>query len=131
MIVRRFARPYAKAIIDVAGSAENANKLRGELMAFDAALRKSTDLTNLYANPGIELNAKLVTGFPSLLASVSTATTEVVISEKSMLEFLMSEATGTAHSRISRIRIDVLYPIKGFVALPRTRPTTKRVARLT
>jgi len=59
MIVRRFARPYAKAIIDVAGSAENANKLRGELMAFDAALRKSSDLTNLYANPGIELNAKL------------------------------------------------------------------------
>ena len=59
MIVRRFARPYVKAIIEVAGSAENANKLRGELMAFDAALRTSSDLRELYANPGIELDKKL------------------------------------------------------------------------
>jgi F-type H+-transporting ATPase subunit delta len=59
MIVRRFARPYAKAIIDVAGSAEAANKLRGELLPFAAALRTSSDLRELYANPGIELDAKL------------------------------------------------------------------------
>jgi len=59
MIVRRFARPYAKALIDVAGSAEKANVLRGELMAFDAALRTSSELRELFANPGIELDKKL------------------------------------------------------------------------
>ena len=59
MIVRRFARPYAKAIIDVAGSIENANKIRGELMLFESALRNTSELRDLYANPGIDLNTKL------------------------------------------------------------------------
>jgi F-type H+-transporting ATPase subunit delta len=59
MIVRRFARPYAKAIIGMAGSAQNASKLRGELMPFAASLRNSTELQALYSNPGIELDAKL------------------------------------------------------------------------
>ena len=59
MIVRRFARPYAKAIIDVAGSIENANKIRGELMSFESALRNTSELRDLYANPGIDLNTKL------------------------------------------------------------------------
>ena len=39
MMVRRFARPYAKTIIEVAGSAEKANVVRGELMRFEAALK--------------------------------------------------------------------------------------------
>jgi len=59
MMVRRFARPYAKAIIDVAGSAEAANRLRGELIPFANALKTASDLRELYANPGIELDAKL------------------------------------------------------------------------
>ena len=59
MIVRRFARPYAKAIIDVAGSADAANKLRGELMPFEHAVRTTSELRDLYANPGIELQKKL------------------------------------------------------------------------
>jgi hypothetical protein len=60
------------------------------------------------------LKAKPVTGLPSLRASVSTATTEVVISEKSMLEFRIFDAIGMAHSRISRIRIALAYLIKNF-----------------
>ena len=59
MIVRRFARPYAKVILEVAGSPESANKLRGELLAFGAALQKSSELRELYANPGIDLANKL------------------------------------------------------------------------
>jgi F-type H+-transporting ATPase subunit delta len=58
-MVRRFARPYARAIIDVAGSADAANKLRGELMPFAAALRTAADLRDLYSNPGIDLDTKL------------------------------------------------------------------------
>lgn len=58
-MIRRFARPYARAIMDAAGSPAKANELRGELMRFESALKASSDLRDLYANPGIELNAKL------------------------------------------------------------------------
>src|SRR5215470_16618425 len=52
-----------------------------------------------------------------------TATTEVVISEKSKLEFLMSDLSGTAHSRMSTIRIWAL-----FLAIPVTvRPARSMV----
>jgi len=57
-LIRRFARPYAKAIIDVAESAQRANTIRAELDKFDQARRESTDLQDVFANPGIELDAK-------------------------------------------------------------------------
>lgn len=58
-MIRRFARPYARAIMDAAGSPAKANELRGELMRFESALNSSSELRDLYANPGIELNTKL------------------------------------------------------------------------
>ena len=58
-MIRRFARPYARAIIDVAGSPQKANELRRELERFDAALSSAPDLHELYANPGIETDAKI------------------------------------------------------------------------
>jgi F-type H+-transporting ATPase subunit delta len=57
-VIRRFARPYAKAIMEVAGSAEKANALRGELMKFEAALQTSSELREVYANPGIAAETK-------------------------------------------------------------------------
>ena len=57
-MIRRFARPYARAVIDVAGSAQRANTVRAELDKFDQALRESSDLRELYANPGIENETK-------------------------------------------------------------------------
>ena len=57
-MIRRFARPYARAVIDVAGSAQRANTVRAELDKFDPALRDSHELQELYANPGIENEAK-------------------------------------------------------------------------
>ena len=53
-MIRRFARPYARAIMDAAGSPQKANELRGELMRFANALRGSTELRELYANPAID-----------------------------------------------------------------------------
>jgi F-type H+-transporting ATPase subunit delta len=50
-MIRRFARPYARAIMDAAGSPQEASKLRGELMIFAKALRGSKELQELYANP--------------------------------------------------------------------------------
>ncbi|HEU4888487.1 MAG TPA: ATP synthase F1 subunit delta [Thermoanaerobaculia bacterium] len=62
-MIRRFARPYARAIMDAAGSPQKANELRGELMRFASALRKSTELRELYANPAIDLATRLnITG---------------------------------------------------------------------
>lgn len=58
-MVRRFARPYARAIMDVAGSAENANALRRELDSFERARTTSPELAELYANPGIDEESKL------------------------------------------------------------------------
>jgi len=58
-VIRRFARPYARAIMDITGSPATANDLRRELEQFDAHRRKSKDLQELYANPGIENDVKL------------------------------------------------------------------------
>lgn len=57
-MIRRYARPYAKAIMEVAGSPQKANELRGELMRFEAALKTSSELRDVYANPGIAAETK-------------------------------------------------------------------------
>jgi F-type H+-transporting ATPase subunit delta len=59
MMVRRFARPYAKAIMDVAGSTQKAAEVQSELERFDAARRLSVELQEVFANPGIEASAKV------------------------------------------------------------------------
>ena len=58
-MVRRFARPYARAIVDIAGSADKANTVRVELAKFEQARKGATDLQEMYANPGIGLDSKL------------------------------------------------------------------------
>lgn len=57
-MIRRFARPYARAILDVAGSAQKANNIRAELERFEQALGNADDLQQMYANPGIDLETK-------------------------------------------------------------------------
>jgi F-type H+-transporting ATPase subunit delta len=62
-VIRRFARPYARAFMDAAGSPAKASELRGELVRFADALRASRELRDLYANPGIDEATKLnITG---------------------------------------------------------------------
>lgn len=62
-MIRRFARPYARAIMAAAGTPAKANELRGELMRFADALRKSAELRDLYANPAVDEATKLnITG---------------------------------------------------------------------
>lgn len=57
-MIRRFARPYARAIMDVVGSAEKANALRKELERFNDVRKSAADLQELYENPGIDHDAK-------------------------------------------------------------------------
>ncbi len=58
-MIRRFARPWARAILDAAGSPQKANDVRAELQSFADALRGSTDLRELFSNPAIETEQKL------------------------------------------------------------------------
>lgn len=58
-MIRRFARPYARAVMDVAGTPQNASALRGELLRFEAALRSSDELRALYSNPAVDLETKM------------------------------------------------------------------------
>lgn len=58
-MIRKFARPYARAIIDAAGSPKKANEIRGELMRFETAMNTSAELREMYANPGVDEATKL------------------------------------------------------------------------
>jgi F-type H+-transporting ATPase subunit delta len=57
-MIRRFARPYARAIMDVAQTPEKAATLRDELTRFEQVRAGSRDLQDLYANPGIDFDSK-------------------------------------------------------------------------
>ena len=58
-MIRRFARPYARAILDVAGSPAAAQEVRSDLQRFESARRGAGDLHDLYANPGIDHAVKM------------------------------------------------------------------------
>ena len=58
-MIRKFARPYARAIMDAAGSPAKANELRGELVTFAKALASSNELRELYANPAVDEATRL------------------------------------------------------------------------
>lgn len=57
-MIRRFARPYARAIMDVTSTPQAASALLDELKRFEQVRRGSAELYDVYANPAIELTAK-------------------------------------------------------------------------
>ena len=57
-MIRRFARPYARAIMDVAQTPEKAAALRDEMSQFEQIRKSSKDLQEMYANPGIDFDSK-------------------------------------------------------------------------
>lgn len=57
-MIRRFARPYARAIMDTVQSPEKAAALRDEMTAFEKVRQSSADLQQMYANPGIDFDSK-------------------------------------------------------------------------
>jgi len=56
--MRRIARPYAKALLGVAGSLDEAGKVRDQLAAFAATLGSDRKLQAFFQNPGLPLDAK-------------------------------------------------------------------------
>jgi F-type H+-transporting ATPase subunit delta len=57
-MIRRFARPYAAAIMDVAESTEKAAAVLAELERFAEILRGSDELQAVFENPGVEAAGK-------------------------------------------------------------------------
>jgi F-type H+-transporting ATPase subunit delta len=57
-MIRRFARPYARAIMDVAQSPKKAAVLRDEMTTFEKVRKSANDLQLMYANPGIDFDSK-------------------------------------------------------------------------
>src|SRR5689334_12866912 len=57
-MIRRFARPYARAVMDVVQSPDRAAALLEELRRFEQARKGSPELHDLYANPAIEAGVK-------------------------------------------------------------------------
>jgi F-type H+-transporting ATPase subunit delta len=58
-MIRRFARPYARAIMDVAKTPTAAGGVRDELKTFETVRASARDLAEVYANPGIDIDTKL------------------------------------------------------------------------
>ncbi|HUO85288.1 MAG TPA: ATP synthase F1 subunit delta [Thermoanaerobaculia bacterium] len=58
-MIRRFARPYARAIMDVAASPEAARNLHTEMKRFEQALGTSRDLRELFASPAVHVDQKI------------------------------------------------------------------------
>lgn len=58
-MIRRFARPYARAVMDVAKTPQAAAAVRDDLGRFEQARAAARDLQDLYANPGFDADMKL------------------------------------------------------------------------
>jgi F-type H+-transporting ATPase subunit delta len=57
-MIRRFAHPYARAVMDVMQAPDRAAALLDELRRFESARKSAPELHELYANPGIEIGIK-------------------------------------------------------------------------
>ena len=109
-MIRRFARPYARAIVDVAQSPEKAMDLRTELSRFEEIRAANHSLQELYANPGIDHETKLKVSraiFDRLkLSEMSRKILEVLISNRRINDLgAITEAVATLVNR--RLGIEV------------------------
>jgi F-type H+-transporting ATPase subunit delta len=112
-MIRRFARPYARAAMEVAQSPEKAALLRDELTTFEQVRKSSTDLQEMYANPGIDLDSKnKVTGAIAArlgLSDLAVRLLDVLIRNRRInglsdivagLATMIREATGTVAAEV-------------------------------
>lgn len=58
-MIRRFARPYARAFMEVIPSPAEAQKAHDELARFESLRRGSAELSEVFASPSVESAAKM------------------------------------------------------------------------
>ena len=82
-MIRRFARPYAKALTQIAGDAQEAKRLQAELQQFEQVRRSSLELQEVFLNPGVEAKDKM-----AILETIATKL-ELSAVSKRILEVLL------------------------------------------
>lgn len=58
-MIRSYARPYAKAILEVTESAERARSIHAELAGFEKVRKSSQQLHDAMENPAVALDARI------------------------------------------------------------------------
>ncbi len=58
-MIRRYARPYARAVMEVADTPADARALHDELQGFESVRRRTPELVEMFANPGIAVDDKI------------------------------------------------------------------------
>lgn len=57
-MIRRFARPYAKAFLEIARSTEERMQLLEALRSFEKVRKENAELSQLFANPAVDADRK-------------------------------------------------------------------------
>lgn len=58
-MIRKFARPYAKALMEIQPDPAQALRTLGELVQFERARASSADLEELFRNPGFDAETRI------------------------------------------------------------------------
>jgi len=112
-MIRRFARPYAKAIMEVAMTPAAARALHDELARFESARAGSTELSTLFENPGVDGKIKksitAAIGAKLALSELALRTLDVLVANDRIndlgaileaLSAMINEATNTVVARV-------------------------------
>lgn len=112
-MIRRFARPYAKAIMEIVKTPDAARKLHDELAKFEAARIVSDDLATLFENPGVDAKVKkaitAAIGAKLAISELGARTLDVLVSNDRIndlgaileaLAAMINEATNTVIARV-------------------------------
>ncbi|MFA6957652.1 MAG: ATP synthase F1 subunit delta [Thermoanaerobaculia bacterium] len=112
-MIRRFARPYAKAIMEVVTTPAAARVLHDELARFEIARSGSPDLSTLFENPGVDAKIKksiaAAIGAKLALSTLGLRTLDVLVANDRIndlgaileaLSAMINEATNTVVARV-------------------------------
>ncbi|MBI2215115.1 MAG: ATP synthase F1 subunit delta [Acidobacteria bacterium] len=112
-MIRRFARPYAQAIMEVVKTPEAARALYGELGRFESVRARSTELETLFENPGVDAAAKksiaAAIGVRLGLSDLANRTIAVLVGNDRIndlasildaVDSMINEATNTVVARV-------------------------------
>ncbi|MGK2859555.1 MAG: ATP synthase F1 subunit delta [Thermoanaerobaculia bacterium] len=112
-MIRRFARPYAKAIMEVVKTPEAARALHDELKRFETARAGSEELSTLFENPGVDSKVKksitAAIGAKLAIGELGLRTLDVFVTNDRIndlgaileaLEAMINDATNTVVARV-------------------------------
>jgi F-type H+-transporting ATPase subunit delta len=113
-MIRRFARPYAKAIMEVVKTTDAARALHDELARFETARAGSGDLSTLFENPGVDGKVKksiaAAIGAKLAISELGLRTLDVLVTNDrindlgAILEALAAMINDATNTVVARVR---------------------------